>query len=61
LRIETSEESLIKTRESFREIAQRAAICYDVIMSLKEINRNYIVSFKQFTDLYDDAIYQFER
>jgi hypothetical protein len=61
LRIEAAEESLIKTRESYREIAQRASVCYDVIASLKEINPNYILSYQQFSELFDDSLYQFER
>ncbi|CAF0814844.1 unnamed protein product, partial [Brachionus calyciflorus] len=61
MRIELAEEPLIKTRESYREIALRGAICYDVISCLKEINSNYILSFKQFVEIFDDALYQFER
>lgn len=61
MRIEIAEEPLIKTRESYREIAVRGAICFDVITCLKEINSNYILSFKQFVEIFDDALFQFER
>ena len=61
IRIEIAEEPLIKTRESYREIALRGAICYDVISCLKEINPNYILSFEQFKRIFDESLYQFER
>lgn len=61
MRIENAEEPLNKTRESYREIALRAAICYDVISCLRELNPNYILSYKQFTQIFDDSLYQFER
>ncbi len=60
-RIESAEEPLLKTRESFRDIALRGAICYDVLFCLKEINCNYALSFKQFMKIFDDSLYQFER
>lgn len=61
IRIEVAEESLIKTRESYREIAQRGAICYDAILVMKEIDYNYILSFEQFQNAFDASLYQFER
>lgn len=62
IRINNAEEPLIKTRESYREIAQRGAICYDVISCLKEINTNYILSFEHFKlNMFDESLYQFER
>lgn len=61
MRIEIAEEPIIKTRESYREIALRAAICYDVINCLREININYVLAYKQFLQIYDDSLYQFER
>ena len=60
-RIESAEEPLLKTRESYREIALRGAICYDVLACLKELNRNYVLAFKQFMKIFDDSLYQFER
>jgi dynein heavy chain len=61
LRIEIAEEPLIKTRESYREIALRGAICFEVIASLKALNCNYMLSFKKFKSIFDDSLYQFER
>ncbi len=61
IRIASIEEPLIKTRESYREIATRASICYDVINCLKELNTNYVLSFKQFEDLFEESLHQFER
>ena len=62
IRINNAEEPLVKTRESYREIAQRGAICYDVISCLKEINTNYILSFDHFKqNMFDESLYQFER
>ncbi len=61
LRIEAAEEPLIKTRESYREIALRGAICMEVISCLKELNTNYLLSFKQFSEIFDNSLYQFER
>jgi len=60
-RIESAEEPLLKTRESYRDIALRGAICYDVLSCLKEMNCNYVLSFKQFIKIFDDSLYQFER
>jgi hypothetical protein len=56
-----AEEPLIKTRESYREIAVRGAICYDVISSLRELNANYVFANNQFMAIFDEALYQFER
>lgn len=56
-----AEEPLIKTRESYREIAIRGSICYDVITSLREINPHYILLYRQFTKIFDDSLNQFER
>jgi len=61
VRIEIAEEPLIKTRESYREIASRGAICYDVILAMKEIDLNYILAFEQFKSTFDASLYQFER
>ncbi len=61
LRIQLAEEPLTKTRESYREIALRGAICYDVISSLKELDHNYILSIETFKSLFDASLYQFER
>ncbi len=61
IRIEIAEEPLVKTRESYREIALRGAICFDVIFALKEIDVNYIVAFEQFKGTFDASLYQFER
>jgi dynein heavy chain len=61
IRIAAIEEPLIKTRESFREIAVRASICFDVVNTLKELNVNYALSFKQLSGLFDDLLHQFER
>jgi dynein heavy chain, axonemal len=61
LRIETAEEQLIKNRESFRDIAVRASVCYDVISTLKEINLNYVILFSKFVELFNESLYQFER
>lgn len=60
-RIESAEEPLVKTRESYREIALRGAICYDVLSCLKDLNPNYVLSFKQFMKIFDDSLFQFER
>ena len=60
-RIENAEEPLIKTRESYREIALRGAICYEVITCLKNMNASYAYPFQQFVKLFDDALFQFER
>jgi dynein heavy chain, axonemal len=61
LRIENAEEPLLKTRESYRDIAARASICYKVISSLKEINSNYVLSYDKFVELFDASLFQFER
>ena len=61
IRIASIEEPLTKTRESYRDIALRAAICYDVVNCLKDLNVNYSLSFGQFNELFEEALHQFER
>ena len=58
IRIAAIEEPLNKTRESFREIAVRASICFDVVSTLKELNLNYSLSFKQLSGLFDELLHE---
>jgi hypothetical protein len=61
MRIEIAEEPLLKTRESYRQIATRGAICYSVVECLKEINSNYVLSFNKFMHIFNECLFQFER
>ncbi|XP_055889445.1 dynein axonemal heavy chain 8-like isoform X4 [Biomphalaria glabrata] len=60
-RVLTAEDSIYKARESYRQIAQRAAVCFDTTQYLREINGLYQSSFKQFVTVYQTAIAHSER
>uniref|UniRef100_A0A2C9K4Z2 AAA+ ATPase domain-containing protein n=1 Tax=Biomphalaria glabrata TaxID=6526 RepID=A0A2C9K4Z2_BIOGL len=60
-RVLTAEDSIYKARESYRQISQRAAVCFDTTQYLREINGLYQSSFKQFVTVYQTAIAHSER
>ncbi|XP_035829673.1 dynein heavy chain 5, axonemal isoform X2 [Aplysia californica] len=60
-RVQTGEDSIMKAREGFRIIAQRAAVCFDTSQYMREIHPLYQSSFKQFMSLYQAAIAHSER
>ncbi|XP_059166583.1 dynein axonemal heavy chain 8-like [Physella acuta] len=60
-RVQAGEDSILKAREGFRAIAQRAAVCFDTTQYLRDINILYQTSFKQFLSLYLAAIAHSER
>ena len=60
-RVEMSEASILKARDGFRSIAQRAAVCFDVTQYMREVNPLYQISYNRFLDLYDAAISHSER
>ena len=55
------EESLFKTRNSFRKLAQRAAICYNTVHYLRQLSPEYVMPLEHFIDLYDSCIFQSEK
>ncbi|XP_060567478.1 dynein axonemal heavy chain 5-like [Ruditapes philippinarum] len=60
-RVEMSEGSILKARDGFRSIAQRAAVCFDVTQYMREVNPLYQISYNRFLDIYDAAISHSER
>ncbi|XP_052807484.1 dynein axonemal heavy chain 5-like isoform X7 [Mya arenaria] len=60
-RVELSEGSILKARDGFRSIAQRAAVCFDVTQYMREANPLYQISYERFLDIYDSAISHSER
>ena len=56
-----SEGSILKARDGFRSIAQRAAVCFDVTQYMREVNPLYQISYNRFLDIYDAAISHSER
>lgn len=60
-RVEMSEGSILKARDGFRSIAQRAAVCFDVTQYMREVNPLYQISYDRFLSLYDAAISHSER
>ncbi|KAL4232681.1 hypothetical protein ACF0H5_007369 [Mactra antiquata] len=60
-RVEMSESSIMKARDGFRSIAQRAAVCFDVTQYMREVSPLYQISYNRFLDLYDSAISHSER
>jgi hypothetical protein len=55
------EESLFKTRNSYRKLAQRAATCYNTIYYLQELVPEYVMPLEHFLDLFDSCIFQSEK
>ncbi|XP_067674368.1 uncharacterized protein [Haliotis asinina] len=60
-RVQLGEDSILKAREGYRSIAQRAAVCFDTAQYMREVNPLYQISFKQFLALYEAAISHSER
>ncbi|XP_053397319.1 dynein axonemal heavy chain 5-like isoform X6 [Mercenaria mercenaria] len=60
-RVEMSEGSILKARDGFRSIAQRAAVCFDVTQYMREVNPLYQISYNRYLDIYDAAISHSER
>ena len=60
-RVEMSEASILKARDGFRSIAQRAAVCFDVTQYMREVSPLYQTSYIRFLDLYDAAVSHSER
>ncbi|BFZ10055.1 hypothetical protein BsWGS_13094 [Bradybaena similaris] len=59
--IEASENSILKARDSFRAIAQRAAVCFDTAQYMRYVNPLYQTSYKQFVSIYKASIAHSER
>lgn len=59
--IEASENSILKARDSFRAIAQQAAVCFDTAQYMRYVNPLYQTSYKQFVSIYKSAIAHSER
>ncbi|KAL5010133.1 hypothetical protein ScPMuIL_012438 [Solemya velum] len=60
-RVEAAEASILKAREGFRSIAERAAVCFDTAQYLREISPLYQTAYHQFLSMYDAAISHSER
>lgn len=60
-RAEQAEASLLHSREAFRPIARRAAVLFDVIRHMGEVNEKYTISLAQFLKIFDAAIQHSER
>ncbi|KAK3577475.1 hypothetical protein CHS0354_032326 [Potamilus streckersoni] len=60
-RVANSENSIQKSKEGFRQIAQRAAVCFDVSQYMREINPLYQISYSCFLRLFEGAIAHSER
>ena len=60
-RVQASEDSILKAREGFRIIAQRAAVCFDTAQYMRDVHPLYQSSFKQFMDMFKAAVAHSER
>ncbi len=60
-RVALQEESLFKTRNSYRKLALRAATCYNVIHYLQQLLPEYVMPLEHFIDLFDSCIFQSEK
>ncbi|GFN75495.1 dynein beta chain, ciliary [Plakobranchus ocellatus] len=60
-RVQASEDSILKAREGFRIIAQRAAVCFDTAQYMRDVHMLYQSSFKQFMDMFKAAVAHSER
>ncbi|XP_071954985.1 uncharacterized protein [Antedon mediterranea] len=60
-RVITSERSIRNAKESYRSIAKRGAVCFNVARGLTEINPIYQSSWQQFLQVYDASIKHSER
>ncbi|XP_033113255.1 dynein heavy chain 5, axonemal-like isoform X2 [Anneissia japonica] len=60
-RVLTSERAIRNAKESYRSIAKRGAVCFNVARGLTEINPIYQSSWQQFLEVYDASIKHSER
>ncbi|CAF1326895.1 unnamed protein product [Adineta steineri] len=60
-RVASQEESLFKTRNSYKKLAQRAATCYNTIHYLQQLLPEYVMPLEHFIDLFDTCIFQSEK
>ena len=56
-----NEDSIKRAREGFRTIAIRGAVCFDTCQYLREANFLYQSSYRQFLEIFDNAISHSER
>ena len=56
-----NEDSIKRAREGFRTIAIRGAVCFDTCQYLREANSMYQSSYRQFLEIFDNAISHSER
>ncbi|XP_052089132.1 uncharacterized protein LOC127725852 isoform X10 [Mytilus californianus] len=59
-RVEERQGELTKNTDTNRNVAVRAAVCFDVAQYMREVNALYQISFTQFLTLFDYAITQSE-
>ncbi|CAF1032650.1 unnamed protein product [Adineta ricciae] len=60
-RVALQEESLFKTRNSYRRLALRAATCYNTLHYLQQLIPEYVMPLEHFLDLFDSCIFQSEK
>ncbi|UJR24993.1 hypothetical protein I4U23_006354 [Adineta vaga] len=60
-RVALQEESLFKTRNSYRKLALRAATCYNTLHYLQQLIPDYVMPLEHFLDLFDTCIFQSEK
>ncbi len=60
-RVALQEESLFKTRNSYRKLAQRAATCYNTMHYIRQLSPEYVMPLEHFIDLFDSSIFQSEK
>ncbi|XP_041355189.1 dynein gamma chain, flagellar outer arm-like isoform X3 [Gigantopelta aegis] len=60
-RVEANESSIMKAREMYRSLAQRAAVCFDTAQYMRELNPIYQSSFSKFQALFLSAVSHSER
>ncbi|CAF3476774.1 unnamed protein product [Rotaria socialis] len=60
-RVALQEENLLKTRNSYRKLAQRAAACYNIMHYLRQLSSKYVMPLEHFIDLFDSCISQSEK
>ncbi|XP_064629693.1 uncharacterized protein LOC135488785 isoform X2 [Lineus longissimus] len=60
-RVDGGFQSIMRAREGFRAIAQRAGVLFDTSQYMREVNPLYKMAYTQFLDLFDAAIAHSDR
>lgn len=60
MRVEERQNELTKNSDTNRNVAVRAAVCFDTAQYMREVSPLYQMSFNSFLRLFDSAITQSE-